>query len=61
MDQLDLGGTVALHSSGENQPTCKQNHQWNATQYNVLRVVLEPVAISDGQLADVFYSGVEVI
>ena len=40
-----------LHCSGESHLFCKQNHQWDATQYNVLRVVLQPVVFSDQELA----------
>jgi hypothetical protein len=59
--QLDSGEISALQSSGKNHLHCIANHQWNATQYNFLQLVLEPVVFSDWELADVFSSGVEVM
>jgi hypothetical protein len=38
-----------------------QAYQWDITQHNILRVGLEPIAFSDRELAEVLYSGVEVI
>jgi hypothetical protein len=40
---------------------CSTNYQWDATQNNILQVVLEPVAFSDSELANAFCSGVEVL
>ncbi len=58
--QLDTGETAVLHSSGDIHLFCRQNHQWDATQNNVVRLALEPIAFSDRELADVYYSGVGV-
>jgi hypothetical protein len=60
-NQLEIEDVAPLQSSGENQPTCKANHQLNATQSNVVRLALVPIVFSDKDLADVFYSGVEVL
>ena len=59
--QLDVGEISGLESSGDIHLFCRQNHQWDATQYNILQVALQPIAFSDRDLAEVFYSGVEVI
>ena len=59
-NQSDTCGAAALQSSGENHLFCRQNHQWDATQYNVLRVVLQPVVFSNQELAEVFYRRNEV-
>jgi hypothetical protein len=40
---------------------CSTYYQWLATQSNVLRLTLQPIAFSDRDLADVFYSSVEVV
>jgi hypothetical protein len=47
--------------TGENHLFCIANHQWDATQNNFLRLTLRPVAFSTRELAEVFYSGAEVL
>jgi hypothetical protein len=59
--QLDPGETAALHSSGDIHLFWSPAHQLLATQNNSLRLVLQPIAFSDRELAAAFYSGGEVV
>jgi hypothetical protein len=51
----------ARHSSGENHLFWTANYQWFDKESHFLRLALQPVVFSDKDLADIFYSGVEVI
>ena len=54
-------GTASLRSSGENHLSYKRRYQWDATQYNFLRLSLLPIAFSDKELAKVYYSEIKVV
>jgi hypothetical protein len=60
-NQPDTGEGETLHCSGDIHLFCRQNHQWDATQNNILRVVLEPLTFSDKEPARMYYSGAEVV